>query len=422
MKSCIPMHVHSHSAVALALLLAAGPLGAQQAPGLTLQRARELARQTSPHITAAQSAVEAAAARERQARAFLNPDISYSREQTSGNGVSTSQNIASFDQRLEIGGQRGARVAAARLRQEAARARVAAAIRDLDYEVARAFIAVGTAARRAQLAKRGAEQFTEASRIMTQRFEQGDVSGYEVRRVRLEAARYAAVAAQASFTARDARLRFNQLTGLTSDTALAALQAVAQGIDVESPPDSFVTVALAQNPELRAAELEVRAAESDATSIGREVVPSPTLSAGFKNEETTTAERLSGFVAAVSLPLPLWDRRGGAVDAARAEARRLEAERATARRRVQRMLQTTLEAVRAADRQQAALRAQLGPEAEAALQAAEVAFAEGEITLLEWLDAVRAYQEAEAAFADVLAESYTQRAALERLLAVPLIQ
>jgi outer membrane protein TolC len=86
------------------------------------------------------------------------------------------------------------------------------------------------------------------------------------------------------------------------------------------------------------------------------------------------------------------------------------------------MLQTTLEAVRAADRQQAALRAQLGPEAEAALQAAEVAFAEGEITLLEWLDAVRAYQEAEAAFADVLAESYTQRAALERLLAVPLIQ
>jgi cobalt-zinc-cadmium efflux system outer membrane protein len=416
------MHVHSRSAVALALLLAAGPLGAQQAPGLTLQRARELARQTSPHITAAQSAVEAAAARERQARAFLNPDISYSREQTSGNGVSTSQNIASFDQRLEIGGQRGARVAAARLRQEAARARVAVAIRDLDYEVARAFIAVGTAARRAQLANRGAEQFTEASRIMTQRFEQGDVSGYEVRRVRLEAARYAAVAAQASFTARDARLRFNQLTGLTSDTALAALQAVAQGIDVESPPDSFVTVALAQNPELRAAELEVRAAESDATSIGREVVPSPTLSAGFKNEETTTAERLSGFVAAVSLPLPLWDRRGGAVDAARAEARRLEAERAAARRRVQRMLQTTLEAVRAADRQQAALRAQLGPEAEAALQAAEVAFAEGEITLLEWLDAVRAYQEAEAAFADVLAESYTQRAALERLLAVPLIQ
>ena len=422
MKSCIPMHVHSHSAVALALLLAAGPLGAQQAPGLTLQRARELARQTSPHITAAQSAVEAAAARERQARAFVNPDITYSREQTSGNGVSTSQNIASFDQRLEIGGQRGARVAAARLRQEAARARLAVAIRDLDYEVARAFIAVSTEARRAQLAKRGAEQFTEASRIMTQRFEQGDVSGYEVRRVRLEAARYAAVAAQASFTARDARLRFNQLTGLTSDTALAALQAVAQGIDVESPPDSFVTVALAQNPELRAAELEVRAAESDATSIGREVVPSPTLSAGFKNEETTTAERLSGFVAAVSLPLPLWDRRGGAVDAARAEARRLEAERATARRRVQRMLQTTLEAVRAADRQQAALRAQLGPEAEAALQAAEVAFAEGEITLLEWLDAVRAYQEAEAAFADVLAESYTQRAALERLLAVPLIQ
>jgi cobalt-zinc-cadmium efflux system outer membrane protein len=422
MKSHIRMHVQPRYAIVLALLLAAAPLRAQQTPGLTLQRARELARQTSPHISAAQAAVATAAARERQARAFVNPNITYSREQTSGDGVSTSQTIATFDQRLEIGGQRGARVNAARLRHEAARARLEVALRDLDFEVARAYIGVSTAARRAELASRGAQQFTQASRIMTQRFEQGDVSGYEVRRVRLEAARYAARAAEESLAAREARLRFNQLVGLTSDTALVALQALDRDFDAEPATDSLIAVALLQTAELRAAELDVRAAEAEATSVSREVVPSPTLSAGFKNELTTADERLSGFVAAVSLPLPLWDRRGGAADAARAEARRLEAEREAARRRVQRTVEMTVEAVRAADRQQAALRAQLGPEAEAALQAAEVAFAEGEITLLEWLDAVRAYQEAEAAFANVLAESYTQRAALERLLAVPLIQ
>jgi outer membrane protein, heavy metal efflux system len=414
------MHPLPLCAAALALFVGPVPVIAQQ-PGLTLQHARELARATSPQITAAQAAVEAAGARERQAHAFANPNLTYSREQTSGEGVSTSQNIATLDQRLEIGGQRGARINAARLRHEAARARLEVASRDLDLEVTRAYIAVSTGARRSELAARAAQQFTRAAEIMTRRLEQGDVSGYEVRRVRLEAARYSALAAEASLAAHDARIRLNQLLGRTTDPALVALRSAGDAVLSPEARDSVLAMALAQ-PNLRAPELDVRAAEAEATAVRREAIPSPTVSAGFKNENTTADEGLSGFVAGVSLPLPLWDRRGAAAEAARAEARRLDAERETVRRRVERSVELTLEAVRSADRQQAALRSQLGAEAEAALQAAELAFAEGEITLLEWLDAVRAYQEAEAAYANVLAESYNQRAALERLLGVPLIQ
>lgn len=421
MKSCTRKHAQPLIGVVLALFIAAVPLSAQQHPGLTLQQARELARATNAQIHAARAAVEAAGARERQARAFTNPNLTYSREQTSGEGVSTSQDVATLDQRVEIGGQRGARINAARLRHEAARVRFDAVERDLDLEVTRAYIAVSTAARRSELAARAAQQFTRAAEIMARRLEQGDVSGYEVRRVRLEAARYSALAAEASLSARDARIRLNQLTGRTSDTALVALRAVAEPLPHTTAADSLFAMALGQ-PELRAAELDVRAAEAEATAVRREAIPSPTLSAGFKNENTTADERLGGFVAGVSLPLPLWDRRSAAAEAARAEARRLEAEREIVRRRLRRSLELALEAARSADRQQAALAAQLGSEAEAALQAAELAFSEGEITLLEWLDAVRAYQEAEAAFANVVAESYNQRAALERLLGVPLIQ
>jgi len=71
-------------------------------------------------------------------------------------------------------------------------------------------------------------------------------------------------------------------------------------------------------------------------------------------------------------------------------------------------------AVLAAETQLEALRPQLGSEASAALAAAEAAYAEGEITLVEWLDAVRAYQEAEASYASLRAETVIQRAALER--------
>jgi len=69
---------------------------------------------------------------------------------------------------------------------------------------------------------------------------------------------------------------------------------------------------------------------------------------------------------------------------------------------------------RAAELQLITLRPQLGAEAAAALRAAETAYGEGEITLVEWLDAVRAYQEAEASFAALQAEYIIQRAALER--------
>jgi outer membrane protein TolC len=56
----------------------------------------------------------------------------------------------------------------------------------------------------------------------------------------------------------------------------------------------------------------------------------------------------------------------------------------------------------------------LGDEAMRARRAAEAAYGEGEISLLEWLDSARAYQEAEAAHATLWAEYIARRAALER--------
>jgi outer membrane protein TolC len=73
-----------------------------------------------------------------------------------------------------------------------------------------------------------------------------------------------------------------------------------------------------------------------------------------------------------------------------------------------------LDAVNRTDEQLEILRSQLGSEGNTALRAAEAAYAEGEITLLEWLDAVRAYQEAQLSVSNLTAEAIAQRAALER--------
>src|SRR5215207_8111065 len=62
---------------------------------LSLSEARTLARQHSAELRAATYAVEAATGRERQAGAFPNPTVSYSREQASRSGESNTQHIVS---------------------------------------------------------------------------------------------------------------------------------------------------------------------------------------------------------------------------------------------------------------------------------------------------------------------------------------
>lgn len=406
-------------ACAVAAVASSQAAHAQQT-GLDLAAARTQARRTNPDVAAARAVVDAAAGRERQAGALPNPVLTYSREQTSPN----SQDIAALEQRVELGGQRAARVAAARLRRAAAEARLAQARADLDLEVARRFATAVAARQRAQLAAAAAEQFRLAVTGTEHRLAGGDVSGYEARRIRLEAARYAALAAEASLAEREATIRLQTLLGGEAAGPVVALSpltaVVADTLTLSADP--VAAAAIAHSAELRAAALDAEATAADARLAARERVPSPALTAGYKRERSGSGAADDGFIAGVALPLPLWDRRGGAVQAAEAETRRATANLAAVRARVGAEARYLAEAVRRADEQVATLRAALGEEARAAIRAAEAAYAEGEITLVEWLDAVRAYHEAEWTYAAVLADSFMQRAALERMLGVTLIQ
>jgi cobalt-zinc-cadmium efflux system outer membrane protein len=394
-----------------------------QDPGLPLSQAREIARRVSPELLAAREAVAAAAARERQAGAVSNPTLSYQREQTSGNGQTNSQNIASVDQPIELTGLRSARRAAARLRRDAAAARLATAEARLDFDVTRAYALALAADRRVILAEQASGAFARASTVSQTRLVEGDVSGYAHRRIRLEAARYAGLRAEALASRRAARLTLASLLAMAPDSA-GGLELSLEDSRATAPlsltTDSLRAVAVRHHPELRVVMLEAQAADADARLTRRERIPVPTLWAGLKNEEVAGGGDFNGFVAGVSLPLPLWDRRGGAIDAASAEGRRLAAEVEIVRRRIAREVDETVGDLRAVDEQLGVLRPQLGAESAKALLAAQVAYGEGEISLVEWLDAVRAYQEAESAFASLRAESLIRWAALQRAVGIPL--
>jgi len=394
------------------------PAISQQAPrGLTLQEARAAARRVSPDLAAAQAALDAASARARQAGALTNPLVSYAYEQTSAGGQRTSQSIAALEQPLELTGVRGARRGAALLRREAAEADLRAAEGLLVFDVTRAYALAEAADERLALAARAATAFERAQRVTVARLAAGDVSGYQARRIGLESARYAALRAEASLARRTAYLSLASLTGFPADSLM--LSGLAPPESLPSPLtalslDSIVALAVRQRPELLAAGRQAAAALADARAAGRERIPVPIAAAGWKTERAIGGARLDGFVAGISLPLPFWDRRGGAVAAADADARRRAAELDMVRRRVVREAVEAYAAVRAVDEELEQLRSALGAEAAAALRAAESAYLEGEIPLIEWLDAVRAYHEAESIFATLRADSHVRRAALER--------
>lgn len=394
------------------------PATAQQSPRpLTLEDARVTARRLSPELAAARAALDAASARARQAGALTNPTLSYSYEQTSAGGQRNSQSIAALEQPLELTGVRGARHDAARLRREAAEADLRAVERQVAFDVTQAYALAQAADERMMLADRAANAFDRAQRVTGARLAAGDVSGYEARRIRLEGARYAALRAETALARRTAYVTLAVMVGAPPDSLVLpppppeSLSAVAAVVG----RDSIIALALGRRPELLAAERQAAAALADARAAGRERIPVPVASAGWKTERTTTGgARLDGFVAGVSLPLPFWDRRGGAVAAADAESRRRAAEVDIVRRRVVREAEEAFAALHAAEKEVARLGPALGPEAAAALTSAETAYSEGEISLIEWLDAVRAYYEAESIFATLRAELHVRRAALVR--------
>jgi cobalt-zinc-cadmium efflux system outer membrane protein len=377
-----------------------------------------LARRSSPELAAARQALAAAQGRTSVAGAFPNPMLEYGREQTSRDGLRNSQNVLSLEQSLDFFGRRGARRTAANALARAAAARVEAAEAGLDYEVTRLYATALAAERRAALAREAADAFSRALRQSQTRLAGGDISGYQHRRLRLEAARYEA-GRLAMEVARDSSLRhLALLTGL-APADLALVDSLPPS-PVPLSVDSLVARTLATRAELRAAAFEVEAAEAEVRVVRLERLSPPAVTAGFKTESVAAGDRLSGFVLGVSLALPIWDRRAGAISAGVAEAARRSAQLESLRREAIREVHAALGMVQSLSGQLAALELELGEEARRARGAAETAYQEGEIGLLEWLDSVRAYHEAETTYVTLWSEYVTRRAALERVTGVAL--
>jgi len=404
----------------LLLLPGIRPAAAQASPDTSVTQGRRVTLEEalrrldggSLELRLARGEVEAARARAVTAGTRPNPIAAVDREQLGGDG-SYHETVLSVGQALDLTGQRGARREAAARDVAAAEARLAAERFRVGAEVRRAYLRAALLESRLGTLEETGGVFRSVERAGASRLREGDISPYELRRLQVEAARYETSIADTRLELLQAGRELARLVGADSagtadDVLLPADTLGAAAAPAEVAVDSMLTLARVR-PDVRAARAEVDAASAVVELRRRGRRPNPTLSAGLKEQ----AGGLRGAVIGVSVPLPLSDRNQGPI--AEAEAARAQAETrlALALRNAESETRGAWERRRSLA-ERLALRSGFQTRAAALLRSARVSYEEGEMTLVELLDAADAYRTAREAATTLLADYLLSVADLER--------
>jgi cobalt-zinc-cadmium efflux system outer membrane protein len=376
---------------------------------LTLDEALARAAAGHPRLLALGAREEAAAALAEQASFRPNPELSVALENFAGTGrargADSLEGTLEFAQSIERSGKRWHRRAVADGARATAVAETAVTRTEILAATARAYVAAVIAAQRVEFAADFVTLARSALEHAEKRRAAGDASSVETAR-----ARAALVAAEADAARHSAALRTARAALATwwgGDDATPAATAIRLP---ESLPDlSGWTARLDEQPQLRLAERRTEAAQARLGLEQAQAAQDLRISGGLRylREHGDAA-----LVAGVSLPLPIRHRNQGAIRAAREEVAAAGHE-TTAVARDLRTTAALLARELAAEHALALrLRREVLPAIEEAAGQLHRAYAAGQATQLEVLEAERAHREVhrellehEAAYALALAEA-----------------
>lgn len=279
------------------------------AEALTLDAALVRAMQSNVELAAARADLVAARGRLEQASVLAaNPVVTSS---GTNHRIARETNIdaaVSLGQELQVGGQRGLRMAAARFDVEHAEALRADHERLVAGEVRRAFAGLVAAERRQVVAAEVAAQSRRLAGIAATRLAQGDVGRLDVDLARLDQTKAESDAAAAVTDVERAMARLAVALGAGPDETFA-VAAPADTSHATPAEADVIDRALATRPDLRAARAERARLDGEADLTRRVgLIPNPTLR-GFYSHENGNETLVGGEI---SVPLPVFDRQGGA--------------------------------------------------------------------------------------------------------------
>jgi len=403
------------AAAALAVGLAVGATTMAAAPpGATVEELIALLPEGSPALAAMAAERRSALARIDAADALPDPSFRFLADDVDRDGNAKFQ--YTLEQEFPLWGKLGLRARAAAADAEAARARESGTASALIAGVKMAFAQSYFAHRARDLVADQQAQAAAQAALSVARYAQGLGSTADALRAEAERARLETELHRLDAEAGAARARLNGLLGRAADAALAA----PARLEAMPPPERLNPPALRQrlareNPALQAATAEQGAAVEARRLAEREWYPDVSIMLGGVDRRDNGPPQ---FMAGIGVRIPLQvglrraNERAAAERQAAASARRIDAERTA-----EAELDEALAALAAARAIEATARDRLLPQAEAAYQAALLAFERGRTIAIDAvLDASRRVLEAriEALRAEV--EQRRQLARVERLV------
>jgi len=380
------------------------PAQAQQANRqVTLKEALELFAQHNLALRVSQADAAAWVGLARQAAAYPNPAVTLSHEPLFAGGDTYSETYLTLSQRIEWSGLRRARLDAAQRLSAAARARVEADSLRLAFEVIRTYIEAVSEEERQAVLREVTQVIRQAETSWTTQHAEGEVSGYDLRRMRVERARYENVLALAELDNQAARRRLALLIFPEDDVKQVAPADRLRGTPAVLTLENLLLRARANRPEVEAAQAETQASHAAMVRARRARRPEPTLMAGFKRQ----SDGFQGVFLGATVGLPLFNRNAGLIEAETARLHAAETRHVLAMRQVENEVRQTYASYTSLRERVALIQQDLLAETGDLLEIALTSYSEGEMTLIELLDAATAYRDARLTSIDLQAALWT---------------
>lgn len=431
------MHACTRTLSLLGAVVMAAPTGAQssaQPPGqatierhetgeslpeeVGLQDALAVLRERSPLLFAEREQIEAARGELEQAGKWPNPTFSVETEEFAAvDGPNVGRTLfLSAAQEIETAGKRHKRSLVAESLLSAARSDFRAFERALSYEVKLAHARLALSQSDVELARQNLEDFDRIVRLSRLRYERGEISGGELRRVEAERLGFLEDQVAAEIALETSRAELLGLLGIPEYAR--SFEVVAPERSPIELPNVEVLIARAQSfrPEVEAQENRFEAAERQNDLAEALAVPNVAPYVSYQHTRGFADVRQTYLNFGVSFGIPVWNRNQGVVARARADRRRAESLSRAARYRVAVEVRKARQTLVSEQRRVRFFEETYLETSRQARDIAEAAYRMGGETLINFLDASRVYRETLQAYNRALFDLRVARYGLELAL------
>lgn len=359
------------------------------AQSLTLQQAIERALANYPALQIQQYSIEQAQGLKTTAGLFPNPVLTYYKEYLSLNRQKGGETTVFAGLPLNFLWSRWSKVAAASAQVDSEQMMLADVQRLIKFEVQKVFVETYFAKRSYHAWQKATAVFDKAAKASRVRLADGDMSGYGQQRIAIEHLRYQKAEYEARVQLNNSRRQLAFLLDPNQSEVLIETSANFPSPAPEISQENVLAQALQTRPDLQAAKATVRSKQGALTAAKWQCLPAASVAVGYKK----AVDNFNGAVVQVNFGFPLFNRNQGQVRSARAALDQQALANELLEKRVALEVRQAYEKYRLYRQQVEQFLAESVQPPEQLLEIAQFSYTEGEMSLLELLDGVRAYSE-----------------------------